>query len=211
MSGIIVEVPNLFRNGDFVDPTDPYKLALVDAGLRSGHFCIGMDKEEQEEIGGYEMQGKEAFQQKLEDTGLPFEAITSSFGTAPGYEDAELTVYYFAVANDQEHLDEFVSRFRDNPQNGETIGSFEGYPECCIDDYHPERDYMEELDNYLSENTVSEEEAQLLTVLPELSHIPCSFDCQESLAIASDYMEFFEKHYSETTIYYEEIINDRLD
>ncbi|MDS0476846.1 DUF483 domain-containing protein [Natrinema sp. 1APR25-10V2] len=210
------DISTLFHGTEFIDPQDPYKLALVASGQKDGHLVYDIGPDETVQLGGAS-QGAGALTDILLKLETPFftREVTQPVGDT--YGSGEITLIGFFVGATQDWVQKYDEKLED-ASDCRTLGEFEGYPECCVTEFctatpdylEQDGDYLDAVTAYLTEHEVAETDARLLTILPDLSHYPCSFDCERSLTMSEDYLTFFDDHYQEAFSYFEELSTERL-
>jgi hypothetical protein len=213
----MMDFSNMFGDSSFLDPQDPYKLALVKSGQKRGQLVYDLDEEEVKQWGILPSQGRSKLEAKLIDLHLPYFTREEQQQLNEEYNNAEVTVYGFYVASSSEWVRRFDQRLEDG-SNCFDLGDFQGYPDCCVSTFcedkpaylHGHSDYLDAVDAYVSSNEMDEQEARLLAVLPDISHYPCMFSCEESIDIAEESMSFFDTEYSEASKYYHNLADQQV-
>lgn len=203
-----------FRNTAFIDPEDSYKLALVKAGHKKGYLVYDLDSKEAQQWGELPSQGKTALETVLVELEVPYFTREVRQPINEIYGDGEITLYGFFAAKNSEWKHKYDETL-DDGSDCRGLGEFEGYPSCCIAEFcndYPETDmeYLEEVEAHVGANSLNEEETRLLSILPALSHYPCSLTCTESLEMGKEFLAFFEVRYPEAFNYYQDLADERM-
>lgn len=202
-----------FSHSDFTQSTDPYKLVLVSRGLRSGHVLYDVDKSEVEQLGVYEdSQGRKDLENTLKELALPYKILETSAEVDQAYGHRELTLFTYFVANDPHRLKKYEDEFN-RDMDCHKLGEFEGLPDCCVDTYcdgynNPSQ-YLEEIQSHVAGNAISDKKLLITAVLPELSHYPCSPECEQSLKMGENNMDFFRNEFEEAYNHYITLAENR--
>lgn len=138
------------------------------------------------------------------------EGITEGYGNSKEYEEGQPFHYRVAIT-DVEHVKDWSG-----PLSDITMGRLLGYPDCCVDFFikywkrekYLDLTWLEALNSLYSSVMIGEEFLRTVTITREphlnlllrwlgirlTSHMPCSFQCKESILIArSNWANFPEK------------------
>lgn len=204
-----------FRETAFLDPEDPYKLSLVKAGHKNGHLVYDIDREEAQQWGQVSSQGKTALEAVLGELEIPYFAREVRQPLTDGA--GEITLYGFFVAKNSAWKHKYETEL-DDGSDCHALGKFEGYPPCCVTEFcnefpdylEADMEYLDGVEVHIAENDVSEQETRLISILPALSHYPCSLTCTTALERGEEYLAFFEAQYPEAFTYYQNLADEHM-